>query len=375
LRTWRHLPFGYRYVKHAHKSAHYEVDQDEAALVQQIFAWYVNQRWSQDAIAQQLTKTGVLPPGARRPGVTRTLPLAIWHPSAVADILRNETYIGVLHYGKKQRQPGKQNPDKKTRCRAVPREDWSAVAVPPIIQTAIFQAAQRLQVQNQRDSRRNRKHEYLFVGGRLRCGQCGRTMTGEINGHSRPRYKCGRKPYQDVPGTHTRRSVLIADVEEPVWAAVERALRNPALIAQEVERRRQGVQTGQSALDQERRHHEQQLGQCNKDLKRWEAAYLGEVIDLADFKAKKAEIDARRASVHQELARLEAQERLLVQATLKATALTDYCQRVCANLKRFDTAEKRLALDALHIGVVWHPDKPLDITGSIPLDIASDAVR
>jgi len=34
--------------------------------------------------------------------------------------------------------------------------------------------------------------------------------------------------------------------------------------------------------------------------------------------------------------------------------------------------EKRLALEALNISVLWHPDKPLEIAGSIPADIASN---
>jgi hypothetical protein len=175
--------------------------------------------------------------------------------------------------------------------------------------------------------------------------------------------------------THTRRSVPVADVEQPVWAAVERLLKNPVLIAREVEARQHGAAGEQSALDRERREYEKQLAQCDKDLKRWEAAYVGEAIDLADFKGKKAEVDARRASIAQELARLAEQDRLLEQTRVEAISLSDYCQRVQRNLRGLDPAEKRLALEALNIAVVWHPDKPLEITGSIPVDIATDAVR
>jgi len=35
--------------------------------------------------------------------------------------------------------------------------------------------------------------------------------------------------------------------------------------------------------------------------------------------------------------------------------------------------EKRLALEALNITVVWHPEKAPDITGSIPMEIATNA--
>jgi DNA repair ATPase RecN len=97
------------------------------------------------------------------------------------------------------------------------------------------------------------------------------------------------------------------------------------------------------------------------------------VIDLAEFKAKKAEVDARRTSVEQELQRLDAQERLLEQVRVDTTSLVEYCQRVQANLAQFDNAEKRVAMEALNITVIWHREKPLEITGRIPVAVASDA--
>src|SRR5207253_7376678 len=112
-------------------------------------------------------------------------------------------------------------------------------------------------------------------------------------------------------------------IEPIVWGAVERALNNPALIAAELERLQKGTSAQQTDLDRERQHYIRQLAQCDKDIKRWEAAYLGEAIDLADFKAKKAEIDARRASAEQELARLDAEQRLIEQAELETASIME----------------------------------------------------
>ena len=366
---------GYLYVKHADKGAHYEVHHEEAALVQRIFQLYVAGGLSQDAIAAQLTREGVPTPGERRSGPARQLPAGVWHQSAVADILRNTAYIGTMFYGKKMRMPGKGNPDKKTRWRAVPRAEWIAIPVPPIMPEDTFQAAQALMTRNRQQARRNRKQDYLFVGGRLRCGHCGRAMTGEVNGHSRARYKCGRKSYQDVAGVHAQKSVLASEVETMVWQAVERALDNPALIAAELERRREGTSAQQADLDRERQHYIRQLAQCETDVKRWEAAYLGEAIDLADFKAKKAEVDARRASLEQEVARLDDQQRLSEQTELEATSLRDYCARVRSQLQTFTGEEQRRALEALNITVLWKHGSPLSIRGSIPVGIATNAVR
>jgi site-specific DNA recombinase len=165
--------------------------------------------------------------------------------------------------------------------------------------------------------------------------------------------------------------VLAREIESFVWQAVERVLDDPSLIATELERRREGTNAQQADLDSERDQYCRQLTQCDKDLKRWEAAYLGEAIDLDDFKHKKAEVDARRASAEQELARLDEQQDLIERAHVETAYLTEYCARVRSKLQHFTLEEKRLALEALNVTATWHPEKPLAVRGSIPMDIDS----
>src|SRR5712691_11501198 len=54
--------FGYVYVKHAAKGAHYEVHPDEAALVQRIFRLYVEGGRSLKDLAALLTTEGIPTP-------------------------------------------------------------------------------------------------------------------------------------------------------------------------------------------------------------------------------------------------------------------------------------------------------------------------
>src|SRR5262249_1366472 len=129
---------GYTYVKHPGKGAHYEVDPEEAALVRRIFRLYVDGGRSLEAIAALLTAEGIPTPKDRM----RSLPIRVWHMATIAHILKNTTYVGTLYDGKTQRLPGKRNPDHKTRHRQVPREEWTPIPVPPIIDQATFEAAQ-----------------------------------------------------------------------------------------------------------------------------------------------------------------------------------------------------------------------------------------
>ena len=63
------------------------------------------------------------------------------------------------------------------------------------------------------------------------------------------------------------------------------------------------------------------------------------------------------------------------QAELETASLTEYCARVRSELQRFTLEEKRRALEALNITVVWHPNKPIAIQGSIQEVIENHAIR
>jgi site-specific DNA recombinase len=336
-------PLGYQYGQGT-----YRIDEAEAALVQDLFHRFAAGGLSLYGAAAWLTAQGIATPRERRgKGPHRTAGPAVWNSETVRRILRNETYLGTAYYGKQSRLPGARNPDLRTRWQTNVRAGWTPIAVPPIISQEVFDAVQAQLCRNAQAARRNRKYEYLLVSGRLRCGQCGRGMSGSINQRGLRFYKCTRAAFE--PCAHRRRVVLAERVEPAVWAAIERALRNPTLIAEEVTRRREDTSGQQTALAQERHEYERQLAQCEKDLKRWEAAYLGEAIDLDDFKAKKTEVETRRASATRELARLDDQQHLLEQVELETAMLTDYCRRVSQQLHRFDVAEQRLALEALNI--------------------------
>ncbi|HEY5866189.1 MAG TPA: hypothetical protein VI542_11710 [Candidatus Tectomicrobia bacterium] len=84
-------------------------------------------------------------------------------------------------------------------------------------------------------------------------------------------------------------------------------------------------------------------------------------------------MDARRASAEQELARLHEQQCRIEKATLETASLIEYCARVRSELHPFTLEEKRRALEALNITVIWHPEQPLTIRARPPVDIASSA--
>jgi chromosome segregation ATPase len=142
-----------------------------------------------------------------------------------------------------------------------------------------------------------------------------------------------------------------------------------------VEDQQTDTSSKQERLAHERASYQRQLSRCEHDLQRWEAAYLAEVITLEDFRSKKADVETRRASAEQELARLDTEEHMLTQTAETTIAIVAYCQHVGERVAGMSLEEKRLALEALGIVATWHPEKPLDIRGNIPLVIETNASK
>lgn len=115
-----------------------------------------------------------------------------WGDGAVSHILKNETYCGLWHYGK--RKNGRPNP----------RSHWLAVAVPPIISRELWNKAQRQKEHNRAMAKRNEKYNYL-IGRRVTCGMCGhKTHDRSSNGGKATGtylyYNCTAKDGDSGPG-------------------------------------------------------------------------------------------------------------------------------------------------------------------------------
>ena len=78
-------------------------------------------------------------------------------------------------------------------------------------------------------------------------------------------YRCGRPKHI---AELCKGYIAAEKVEEQVWQAVERVLRDPTLIAAEIARQQSGTATEQDTLERERHAYEKPLTQCGKDIAR-----------------------------------------------------------------------------------------------------------
>jgi site-specific DNA recombinase len=140
-------PFGYRYLRKTPESAaRYEIIEHEAALVAEMFRRYADDGATIADLARWLTSQGI----PTRTGKHR------WDRSVIWGMLRNPAYAGRAVFGKTQvihEQPGLnriarlqgRNTPRPVKTVDRPREEWTEIAVPAIVDQDTFaRVAQRL---------------------------------------------------------------------------------------------------------------------------------------------------------------------------------------------------------------------------------------
>lgn len=164
--------YGYRYDP---ATDTLRVQEDEAAMVREIFRMFTAENLGMNGIAQRLNLLGV--PTKRRGRGTR----GVWHKETVRQILRQSAYIGVWHYGRRACRNTGRNRPRELRDRPFPRpkEDWISIQMPAIVSPdAWARAAERLE--RARRLWAGSPRERYLLSGLVTCLDCGNRMSGMI---------------------------------------------------------------------------------------------------------------------------------------------------------------------------------------------------
>jgi site-specific DNA recombinase len=185
-------PYGYRYVKKTESStAFYQVLEEQAAVVREVYRLYTEEGFSIGAIVRALNLQGI--PTCH--GKSR------WERTTVWAMLRNPAYKGTACFGKTERAERikvtrrlRQRGGFSSRASAHrdrPRGEWIEVAVPALVDADTFALAQERLEQNKRCSSRHTK-EPTLLQGLMVCQECGYAY------------------YRTATRTSVRRSITIA---------------------------------------------------------------------------------------------------------------------------------------------------------------------
>jgi hypothetical protein len=355
LLPWTTAPFGYRLDPDRPRRADaVRVDPGEAALVAQLFDWYLEPQGTVYRLARRLTDLGVpTPRGGPR-----------WNTASVRGILRNPSYAGRALSNRTQVAPAR---GRKSAMLPAgpgishaprPEEDWITVPVPAIVSEEAFAQVQAKLDANQQTAARNTRHEYL-LRALISCGACRLTCGVRQTAPGYRYYQCrGRTdPLRVAQGQRcTARYIPAGQLDELVWADLCALVTDPAHVAHALDRAQGGAWLPQE-LHARQTAIRQALGQLDRQQQRLLDAYLAEIIALAEFQRKRDELDRRRAALAAQQRQLDAaaSHRLELQAV--ADGIEAFCQAIRTGLAIATFKQRRLLAELLIDRVIVTDDQ------------------
>jgi site-specific DNA recombinase len=294
-------PFGYRYIgrEAGGGEARYDIDENAARVVRQIFAWVGQERLTLAGVCRRLLEAGVPSPTGQ----------AHWSRATVHTLLLNPAYTGRAGYGRRRCVPWRAPLRPPRGHDGVPRRPWRqepapperhiGVPVPAIVDEALFAAAAAQLEENRRRNRERLSGLQYLLRGLLVCQKCGYAFVG-YNPKPRRYYRCSGTDRNRFHGQLRCDARLLAlePLEAAVWDEVCRLLRDPARVVEEYRRRLDALSCGP------RRYELDVMARQGDKLRH----ALGRLIDgYAEGLIAKHEFEPRIAEMRRRIARLDAE--------------------------------------------------------------------
>jgi site-specific DNA recombinase len=345
LLPWTRPPFGYRLdPDRPRDAAAVRTEPGEAALVAQLFDWYLQPRATLYQLTTRLAALGAASPTGK----------PRWTVASVRGILRNPAYAGQALTNRTRPAPARR---RKSALQPAgpgithaprPEQDWIAVPVPPVVSEEIFAQVQAKLDVNQQGAARNTRHEYL-LHALVSCGACRLACTGRQLHPGYRYYLCrGRTdPLRAAEGRRcTARYIPAGQLDDLVWADLCTLLTDPAQVTRALTRAQGGAWLPQE-LQARQAAIRQALGQLERQQQRLLDAYLAEIITLAELQRKRQDLDRRHATSLAQQHQLDAATGQKLELHAIADGIEAFCQAIRAGLATATFAQRRQLAELL----------------------------
>jgi site-specific DNA recombinase len=196
-------------------------DRSAAGLVRWMYERIALDHWTCPRLAGELNQLGIATPYARDGrGVRGKATAGVWRSGRLRNLLINPVYRGEQQYGRRTNKRGRQ---------------VISAPIPALVSPALWETARAVIAEN-RLMPRNTRRVYLLRSV-VRCATCGLTYTGTRGRDGTPWYRCGGRTHERGPfeGQCPGRAVKGEPLEEVIWADIERFLRDPDAILDELD--------------------------------------------------------------------------------------------------------------------------------------------
>ena len=346
-------PYGYRYItrREGDGQAAYEINDEQAVIVRQVFEWVGRDRLSIGEVTRRL----------RTQGVKTATGKDWWDRTSVWGMLKNPAYYGSAAFGKTRIGPRRpqlktQRGHSKTPRRTGSTYDTSVneqlvIAVPAIVSEDLFAAVATQLTENRQRGRESRRGAKYLLQGLLECKCCSYAFYGKPVSRKSAKgkvpyayYRCIGSDAYRFGGTRIcqNKQVRTDKLEEAVWQDACELLQHPKLLRAEYERRLAAPadSASQSSL-------KKQLATAQVSVVRLIDAYSDGVLDRGEFDPRLKRARDRVESLKRQLESFETESR--EQATLRdaLACLDDFTASIGNNLEQADWTTKREILRTL----------------------------
>lgn len=375
LLPWSRAPYGYRLSPDRPRDpSGVRVDEAEAAVVREIFAWYEQEHTSLQGLAKHLQDQGIPTPSGK----------TIWSLCTLRAILRQPAYLGQVYAARYTYRPSRirrsaTHPMGRPHDSIVERapEEWILVAnVPALVTQQQFDRVQAKLAHNQSfATRHNTSHQYL-LRALVSCGVCQSSCTARALQGGYRYYVCAAKANPIHSRKETKCSSRFSpaqQLDELVWQDLCHVLTHPETIAHALERA-QGGQWLPQELQARRENLRKARVHLDQHLNRLTDAYLSEVMPLEEYKRRRHELDQKILGLESQEKQLAAQADRRLETISLVNSVEDFCRRVQTGLMEATFEQKRQLVELLVDRVVVK-DGEVEIRYVIPTSPTSEHVR
>lgn len=367
--SWR-APYGYRRrPRDADGPARLEIYEPKAEVVARIFDDYVAGGHSTRQIVHRLVADQIDSPSGK----------PMWSTSTISRLLRNEAYVGRVHYNRTESVPAPAGHKRATMQRPRPREDWITIAAPAIIAEDLFDAAQQVSYDNTQWSPRNTEPGEWLLRGLVVCGRCEvgtncHKMRGR-NGTWHRYYYCRNHDVLRAGGPDrrcTERNIRANELDTFGFDQVRDALANPdLLLASETALAASRPACDDELLAAQLAKLDRKLAAAVEERRRLVDLYQTGLIELVELQRRAKDVDARHTRLDTERDTLAAERAELATDNQLRHRVGDFARRTLDALDTLDFDQRQkllcLAVEQVHV-TGWH----VEIRLRIPLDPPPD---
>lgn len=354
--------YGYSYVKKSDQvPAHYEINEDEASIVNKIFEWVGMDRLSVYEVKKRLYEERIMPRKNLR---------NIWSNGTIRRLLRNEAYLtGVIHYNKSEAVVTK-NPTKIEKYRKVKKgsrrvrakDEWIPHHIMPILaDNGLFEKVQSILDYYSKYQPKNKKYDYLLSG--LVWCECGERRVGD--GYSGNHYyRCvERIKSMPIPATCKAQGVNAVLTDGFLWTNLQKFLSDKDQMREQAKKWLMLEHMRGSADQSEREKIDKQVNALDEEKLRYTKAYGNGTIEEEQLKVLLRELDKKVLSAQ---ARIKSLDNTIVSSVVDDGLVDKLCEEAMVVLQSQTQSEKKKLIQDIIDKVTFYDKGVVRVAGHIP---------